>query len=208
MKLRDMQANRSKLLPVSMAALPAPPHPARIAREIRMAKFFMGVLSGAMWSVHIIGIAICSRNSGTDQLASTTIVGHALFRYPDVLRSRSGLEEYVDGNTATWIPIAADPEPFRLQKLHEALTDGHGTVFVERAVIAEGEKKQFQGFAFHQPLPWNIVDHQMREIRLACHWAERGEFRRGEANTIRRSSLRICHPFQDGFLRRLRYRSA
>ncbi len=121
--------------------------------------------------VFALSYAKLLRTFAGDALASTTIVGHALFRYPDVLRRRSGLKENVDGYTATWIPVAADPEPFRLQQLDEALADGYRAIFVKCTVIAEGKQEQFQRFAFHQPLAGNIVDDQMRKVWLSRHWA-------------------------------------
>ena len=64
------------------------------------------------------------------------------------------------------------------------LADHDRAILVEGAMVAEARDIEFQRFRFQQPLARHIVDHQMREIRLAGDRAERGEFRRGETHHV------------------------
>src|SRR5690606_35195964 len=64
----------------------------------------------------------------------------ALVGDPHALRGRTGLPEHIDRYAAARIPVAADPEPARLEQLHEPLGDGERAVLVEGAVIAEGSE--------------------------------------------------------------------
>ena len=73
-------------------------------------------------------------------------------------------------------------KPFRLDLGGDPLADHDRAILVEGAVIAEAGDIEFQRFGFQQPLARHVVDHEMREIRLARDRADRGEFRRGEAH--------------------------
>jgi hypothetical protein len=55
---------------------------------------------------------------------------------------------------------------------------------MEVAVVSEGEKVQFETFALHHPLPRDITDVNMSEIRLSCFGAECSELRAIERNEI------------------------
>ncbi len=67
---------------------------------------------------------------------------------------------------------------------------------------AEGGEKQLQRLAFEQDLPRHVVDHQMREIRLARHRAEGRELRAGEAHEIGRAGVRVGDGLQHRLLGR------
>ena len=43
---------------------------------------------------------------------------------------------------------------------------------MERAVVAEAAEEQLERLALHQPLARDVVDHDVREIRLAGERAE------------------------------------
>ncbi len=71
---------------------------------------------------------------------------------------------------------------------------------MEGAVVAEGVQEQLQRLGFDQPGLGRVVDHQMREIRLARDRTEAGEFRRGEAGEIEAVRMRVRHALEHGFL--------
>src|SRR5471030_1559351 len=83
--------------------------------------------------------------------AAPAIGRDALIRNPDVLGQFAGLPEYVDGNAAARIPVAADAQPFRLDLGGYPLADRHRAVLVECAVIAEARDIKFEGFRLQQP---------------------------------------------------------
>ena len=64
----------------------------------------------------------------------------------------------------------------------QPLGDLHRAGLVERAVVAEAGEEQLQRLALHDPVARDVVDHDMREVRLAGQRAERGELRAGEAH--------------------------
>src|SRR5829696_2028812 len=103
----------------------------------------------------------------------------ALVGDPHALGQFAGLPEHVDRDTATRIPVAADAKPFRLDLGGNPLADHDRAILVEGAVIAKAGDIEFQRFGFQQPLARRVVDHEMREIRLASDRAYRGEFRCG-----------------------------
>ena len=51
-----------------------------------------------------------------ERLAAPTIGCDALVGHPDAFRKFSGLPEHVDRHSTTWIPVAADTQPFRPQQ--------------------------------------------------------------------------------------------
>jgi hypothetical protein len=61
---------------------------------------------------------------------------------------------------------------------------------VEAVVVAE-RAEDSERLRFHDGFAGGVVDHQMREIRLAGDRAERGEFGRGEAHEIERAGARV-----------------
>src|ERR1700736_4579589 len=61
----------------------------------------------------------------------------ALIGNPHSLRQFAGLPEYVDGNSAARIPVAADAQPFRLDLGGDPFSDRHRAVLMECTMIAE-----------------------------------------------------------------------
>ena len=59
---------------------------------------------------------------------------------PDALGQPAGLPEHVDRHAAARIPVAADPQPLRLEQAGEPLADADRAVLVERAVVAEARR--------------------------------------------------------------------
>ena len=70
------------------------------------------------------------------------------------------------------------------EQVDQPLRDHHGAAFVKGAVVAEAGEEKLQRLALHQPFAGDVVDHDMGEIRLAGHRAERGELRRREADDV------------------------
>src|SRR5262245_49983192 len=66
---------------------------------------------------------------------ATAVRRDALVRNPRLRGRRAGLPEHVDRHAAAREPVAADPEPARRQRLHQAIADGHRAVFVKRTVV-------------------------------------------------------------------------
>src|SRR3954471_14169904 len=79
--------------------------------------------------------------------AASTVRGHPLVRNPDAVRRRAGLIEHVDRDAAARIPVAADPQPDRLQLVLKALGDADRAGLVEGAMIAEQRQIHLQRFA-------------------------------------------------------------
>src|SRR5690242_5154728 len=78
------------------------------------------------------------RVCGSGSRSSPSAIGRdALVGYPHALGQLSGLPEHVDRDTAARIPVAADAQPFRLDRSGDPLADHDRAVLVERAVIAE-----------------------------------------------------------------------
>src|SRR5690606_30210715 len=71
-------------------------------------------------------------------------------------------------------------------------------------MIPERAEIKLQRFAFHQPALGHVVDHEMREVGLSRHGAERGELRAGESHDIKRVGLGIGDLLQNGTVWRLR----
>ena len=122
----------------------------------------------------------------------------SLLGHPDALGQLAGLPEHVDRHAAARIPIAADPHPARLQQRVQALADRDGAALVEGAVISEGIQIELQRLRLDQELVRNIVDDEMREVRLAGDRAERGEFRHREARHVMGVRMRVRHPVENG----------
>src|SRR5690242_16086734 len=126
-------------------------------------------------------------------LSATTIGGDALVWQPQALGGLTRLPEDVDGNPAARVPVSADPQPSWLHLFGQALADPDRHVLVEAAMVAKGAEEQLEALALHDRLAGRIVDHQVREVRLAGHRAERGEFRRREPHQVERARLRVRH---------------
>ena len=62
-------------------------------------------------------------NTKAPRLPAPAIGWHALIGDPDASGHRAALPEYVDGNTAAWIPVSADPQPGRLKELRKPPPD-------------------------------------------------------------------------------------
>src|SRR3546814_19165035 len=86
--------------------------------------------------------------------------------------------------------MAADALPFLLHFVGEAAADADGAILVEPRMVAEAGQEELEALRFDDRLAGGIVDDEMREIGLAGHRAERGEFGRGEADEIQRSEER------------------
>src|SRR3546814_9549580 len=69
-------------------------------------------------------------------------------------------------------------------------------------MVAEAGQEELEALRFDDRLAGGIVDDEMREIGLAGHRAERGEFGRGEADEIQLARARIGHIVEDGDLGR------
>jgi ribonuclease D len=98
------------------------------------------------------------------------------------------------------IPIGADAQPTRRQKVDQPLGDHHRASLVKSAMVAEARQEQLQGLALDHPFAGDIVDDDMGEVRLAGHRAERGEFGRREAHDIVVALRGRRHAFQHRIL--------
>ena len=84
----------------------------------------------------------------------------------------AGLIEDIDRNAAARVPIAADPQPQRLQLLIQPFGDLERAGLVEAAVAAKGAKVELQRLALDQARIRRVVDNQMGEVGLAGDRAE------------------------------------
>lgn len=65
-------------------------------------------------------------------------------------------------------------------------------------MIAKAGQEQFEGLAFHDPFIGNVVNHDMREIRLTGNRTERCKLRRRKADNILLPAFGGGHAFQSG----------
>lgn len=139
------------------------------------------------------------------RLTSATIAGHALVRHPKALWRQTCLPEHVDWNSPPRIPVSTDSKPFCACGFDDPLADHHRTVFMKSAVIAEGSQEQFERLGLYDFVFWHVVDHQVREIRLAGHGAQARELGASEADQIVGAGMRAGHCLKHCGLRRRGY---
>ena len=94
-------------------------------------------------------------------------------------------------------PVARDPRTGRMWLVHGygMLGAGRDNAADSGAMVAEAVEVELQAFRFHQPVAWDIVDHDMGEVGLPGHRADRGEFGRREAHHIKRAGMPGRNPF-------------
>src|SRR5688572_18338621 len=135
--------------------------------------------------------------------AAPAIGLHALIRQPDAVRQLAGLPEHVYRNAAARIPVAADPQEMRLEQRHEPLADTDRAILVKGAMIAERGEVQLERLGFHQPIARYVVDHEVREVWLACDGAQRREFGGRETSHIKRVCMWIAYALEHRLVRAL-----
>src|SRR5690606_24947729 len=69
---------------------------------------------------------------------------------------------------------------------------------MEGAVVSERGEKQLQGLGLDQPGVGNVVDDEVREVRLPRDGAQGSEFRHGEASDVVRVDMRVGYPLELG----------
>src|SRR3546814_18269526 len=78
----------------------------------------------------------------------------------------------------------------------QAAVDPDGAILVKARMIAEGAEEELEALRFDDRFAGGVVDDEVREIGLAGHRAQRGEFGYGEADEIKigRASCRerVC----------------
>ena len=102
----------------------------------------------------------------------------------------------VDGEPAAGEKFAPYFDIAGMEKLDEITHDDIHAVLMEIAVIAEAEKIELQGLAFHHVLIGDIGNINGRKVRLSCLWAEAGEFRAVELDEIVTIRVLIRDAFQ------------
>src|SRR5262249_44113797 len=115
---------------------------------------------------------------GVSQSAATSIRGDALVRYPQVFRWHCRLPENIDGHPAARIPVSADPQPPRFHLAHQSLPDPHRHVLVKATVVPVTTEEELKTFALDDGLGRDVVDDEVREVGLTCHWTQRRELGR------------------------------
>src|SRR5690242_2584538 len=140
----------------------------------------------------------------TEPLPAAAIGRDTMLRKPQAAGRRARLVEDVDRHAPARIPIAADAQPYRPQRLDEAARDLHRAILMKGAVIAEGAQVKLQRLALDEKAPRHIVDDEMREIRLTRDGTKRGEFGTGEAHEICFARMRIGHFLERRSVRRFR----
>ena len=126
-----------------------------------------------------------SRKSAGACFSSPAAIGRdALVGDPHAVGKLAALPEHVDRDSAAREPVAADPEPARLQEADEILADPDRAILVKGPVIPEARQIELQRLRLEDPFVWRVVDDQMGEIGLAGDRADGREFRRGEARDV------------------------
>src|SRR4051794_7149847 len=131
-------------------------------------------------------------------LSAATVWRDALVGQPQALGRLARLPEDVDRNAAARIPVAADAQPLRLHFLNQALAYADRHVLVEACMVAERAEEQLEALALDDRLAGRIIDHEMREIRLAGDRAQRRELGRGEPDEVKRARTRVRHIVEHG----------
>ena len=102
----------------------------------------------------------------------------------------------VDGESASGEEFAPYFDIAWMEKLDEVTHDDIHAVLMEITVIAEAEKIELQGLAFHHVLIRNIGNINGRKVRLPRLRAEAGEFRTVEFDEIVTIRVLIRDAFQ------------
>lgn len=157
-----------------------------------------------VWHTPKLGLRKQASRENEARLATASVRRTALVRNPDTRRRVAGGEKDVDWDTAAWVPVAADAEPFGIKLFDEALRNGDGAGLVEVAVVPKAGEVELQRLGLDEPLVRHIVDDEMRKVRLACHRANGGEFWARETREILGTFVRIGHAFQRRIQRGLR----
>src|SRR5690606_30180580 len=126
-------------------------------------------------------------------LPAPAIGRNALFGEPQSRGRAPALPENVDRDAAARVPVPADTQPLRAHLVHESLADADGDVLVEAAVVAERSEEQLEALGLDDRLCRGVIDHQVGEVGLAGHRAQRGELGSGEPDQVERPRAWIGH---------------
>src|SRR3546814_2605740 len=77
--------------------------------------------------------------------------------------------------------------------VEQAPADADGAILVEPRVTPKAGEEQLEALRFDDRRAGGVVDDEVREIGLAGHRTERGEFGRREAHEIQVAPARIGH---------------
>jgi hypothetical protein len=92
-----------------------------------------------------------------------------LRRNPHAFRRRAGLPEHVDRHAAARMPAAPDTQLSGAEdeEAHQPARDPDCAVSRKALCLRRSETNNLRGVAFIDPSIQGLVDHEMREIRLA-----------------------------------------
>ena len=109
-----------------------------------------------------------------------------------VLYRDRGVESAADVETGAETHVA------RPRKRHQFIEDFVADRLVKRAAVAERVQVQFQRLQFHAYGVRNVVDRELREVRLAGLRAQAGELGRAHPDGIIAARARVRESLQDG----------
>ena len=124
-----------------------------------------------------------------------------MVRYPEALWRFAIAVKHINRDTAAWIPIATNAEPFRANLFDEALPDTCCASFMEVAVIAERPKEKLKGLTFDNPLIRAIINNKMGKVRLTCDGANACKLWRNKTHHIV-FIARVLHALKFRLIRR------
>jgi len=81
----------------------------------------------------------------------------------------------IDADAAAWGEDACHLDVFGVHETDEVFHDDVDTVFVEVAVIAEGEEVEFERLALHHAVVGQVGDANLGEVGLSGNGAQGGE---------------------------------
>lgn len=96
----------------------------------------------------------------------------------------SQVRHRVDTDSAWWHENANDLYVFWLHQFSKFLHNHVNTVFVEITVVAKREEIEFKRLALYHFLTRDVVNDDLREIRLPCLGAQTCELRTVEGNEM------------------------
>jgi len=90
----------------------------------------------------------------------------------------------VNGEPAAREELAPHLDVSRPEEFYQILHDGVHTIFVELAVVAEGMKVELEALALHAKRVRDVMDDEVREVRLPGDGADGGELRAVELDEV------------------------
>ena len=109
---------------------------------------------------------------------SHVMIHQAVMRHLFILCARTAVVGIrIDADASAWGKDSRDLDVLGVHQLDEILHDGVDAVFVEIAMVTEGEQVKLERFALHHAAVGQVGDANLSKVWLSCDGAEGCEFR-------------------------------